>query len=375
MGALSERRKAAQDATEREVNVHSMIGSVHKVSAIIAKCGVVLWAAIAVLAPGVGGEARRATAAETPDDKLWQAVAPGRVEPQSGEIKIVAPVIGRIGEVLVKVNDKVFVGEPLIRLDSDEAEARLLAAHAQVELRMRARNDQRGSSKTASRRQAEDAIAESEQAVVEAWSALDKAAAARRSGKGSDAGVDTARVVLTRVQDRLKQQKAELRRLENDFGAALPTQAEGYLNVARADLLAAQAAVEKLTIRAPIAGTVLQVDAKAGELATPSAAQPLLVLGDTSAMRVHAELDERDFAGIKIGQTALVRSAAFHDRDFAGKVLSIAPIVQSSRISSRDQRNLTDVSVVEVIVELGEPGPLAVGMKVDVYFRRGDTRQ
>jgi HlyD family secretion protein len=348
----------------------SMTAQAHKASAMAAAYRLVFAAAVAGLASEMGGEVTRATAAETPDSKLWQAVAPGRVEPQSGEIKIVSPVIGRIGEVLVKVNDKVFAGEPLIRLDDDETQARLVAAQAQVALRKRARNDQHGASKTASRRQAEDGIAEAEQAVVDAWSALDKATAAKRSGKGSDAGIDSARAVLTRVQERLKQQKAELRRLETDLGAPLPTQAEGYLNVARAELLGAQAAVERLTIRAPIAGTVLQVNAKAGELSVPTGAQPLLVLGDISAMRVRAELDERDLAGIKIGQTVLVRSAAFREREFAGKVLSIAPIVQSSRISARDQRNFTDVSVAEVVVELAEPGPLTAGMKVDVYFRR-----
>jgi HlyD family secretion protein len=31
---------------------------------------------------------------------------------------------------------------------------------------------------------------------------------------------------------------------------------------------------------------------------------------------------------------------------------------------------MTDVDVVEVLVELSEPGPLAVGMKVDVYFHQ-----
>src|SRR5262249_44739483 len=210
----------------------------------------------------------------------------------------------------------------------------------------------------------------SEQTVVEAWSALDQAAAAKRGEKGSDADIDAARARLTRAQDRLKQQKADLRRLEIDFGAPLPSQTEGQLNVARAELLEVQAAVAKLTIRAPIGSTVLQVNAKAGEIATPSAAQPLLLLGDISAMRVRTELDERDFGGIKIGQTVMVRSAAFREREFAGKVLSIAPIVQSSRISSRDQRNLTDVSVAEVVVDLVDPGRLTAGMKVDVYFRR-----
>jgi HlyD family secretion protein len=30
---------------------------------------------------------------------------------------------------------------------------------------------------------------------------------------------------------------------------------------------------------------------------------------------------------------------------------------------------MTDVNVVEVVIDLTEPGPLTVGMKVDVYFR------
>jgi len=335
----------------------------------VAGCGLALAAAAVVLAPGIGGgKAGRAAAAETPDSRLWQAVAPGRVEPRSGEIRIMAPVIGRIGEVLVKVNDKVFAGEALIRLDDEETRARLPAAEAQVDLRRRARNDQRG--RAGSRRQAEDTVAEGERGVVDARAALDRAAAARRAETGSDADVEAARVRLIRAQDRLKQQKTDLRRLETEFGAPLPTQNEGQLNIARAELLGAEAAVEKLTIRAPLGGTILQINAKAGELATPSTAQPLLLLGDVSAMRVRAELDERDFGQIKVGQQALVRAAAFREREFAGKVLSIAPIVQSSRIGSRDQRNLTDVNVAEVMVELAEPGPLAAGMKVDVYFRR-----
>lgn len=346
----------------------------YKLVAMFAAYGFVLAAAVAVLAPDAGGKVARAAAAEMPDNNLWQAVAPGRVEPQSGEIRIAAPVIARIGEVLVNVNDKVFAGEPLIRLEDSETQARLLAAQAQLALRKRARNEQRSSSRAGSRRQAEDAVAESEQALVEAWSALDNAAAAKKAGKGSDADIGTARARLTRVRDLLEQRKAELRRLETDLGAPLPSQTEGQLNIARADLLGVEAAVEKLTIRAPIDGTVLQVSAKAGELATPSVAQALLLLGDTSAMRVRAEVDERDFSGIKIGQGVLVRSAAFREREFPGRVSSIAPIVQPGRIS-RDQRNLTDLSVAEVVVDLVEPGPLTPGMKVDVYFRRDKPPQ
>ena len=54
-------------------------------------------------------------------------MAPGRVEPKTGETRINPLVAGAVAEVLVKVNDKVFDGEPLIRLRDDELRARLFA--------------------------------------------------------------------------------------------------------------------------------------------------------------------------------------------------------------------------------------------------------
>jgi HlyD family secretion protein len=315
----------------------------------------------------VAQEASRAV--DAPEDRGWQAVAPGRVEPWSGEIKIASAVVGRIGEVLVGVNDKVFAGEPLIRLVDDEARARIATAEAQIALRKRARNDQAASARAAERRRAEDWVADAERGVFEAQAAVDQAAVAKRAGHASEADLATARAALSREQDRLKQRNSELRSLEDDKNTPLPTQNEGALNVARAELLVAQAGSEKLTIRAPVAGTVLQVNAKPGELATPSAAQSLVLLGDISALRVRAEIDERDFGEIKVGQPVLVRAPAFRGREFAGKVSSIAPIVDAARISARDQRGLGEVRVVEVVVDLAEVGPLAVGMKVDVFFR------
>ena len=341
-----------------------------KIVGLLALCIGGVAAAAAALVPMIRAEeAARASRIETPDDKRWQAVAPGRVEPTSGEIKIAAPIVGVIGEVLVKANDKVFAGEPLIRLVDSEAQARLATAEAQIALRRRARNDESPSSRASTRRKAEDGVADADKALSEAQAAVDRAAIERRAGRGSDADVDAARAALSRAQDRLKQQKAELRKVEADTNTPLPTQVEGQLNVARTELAVAQAAVEKLTIRAPIGGTVLQVNGKAGELASPSGTQPMVLLGDVSTLRVRAELDERDFGEIKIGQPALVRAAAFRGRDFAGKVVFIAPIVEPARINSRGQRSVTDVDVVEVLIDLAEPDALAVGMKVDVYFR------
>jgi HlyD family secretion protein len=96
---------------------------------------------------------------------------------------------------------------------------------------------------------------------------------------------------------------------------------------------------------------------------------PLLVIGDVSALRVRAEVNEQDIGRIRAGQSVLVRAAAFHGREFDGKVSSVARAVGPSRINSGDPRKFNDVDVLEVVVDLPDPGPLVVGQQVDVYFK------
>ena len=301
------------------------------------------------------------------DGQVWAAVAPGVVEPRSGQIKIAAPVVGRVSEVLVKINDKVAADEPLLRLDDDDAQARVASAQAQVAMREKARNE-KSAGKAANRRDAEDAVADAEAALVDARNTFDKAVHAKRSGSGSDATVTAARTAWTRAQDNLDRERSQLRKIEGQSGTPLPTQLEGQLNVARTELRVALAELEKLTIRAPIAGTVLEVDVKAGEVAAPSSQQPLILLGDLSQLRVRAELDEHNAGKIKVRDTVTVRAEAFPGQTFAGKVAAIAPLVQAARLAAPGSRNLTDFSINEVMIDLNEPGPLIAGMNVDVYF-------
>ena len=122
---------------------------------------------------------RRARAQQT--DKRWLAVAPGRVEPPSGIVKVASPAIGIVSKVLVKVNDTVFAGEPLILLNDDEIQARYAAAEAQAGMRRRLRDEQAVTGKALERRRAEDAVAEQETAVFDAQAAVDKAAAQWRA--------------------------------------------------------------------------------------------------------------------------------------------------------------------------------------------------
>jgi HlyD family secretion protein len=327
-----------------------------------------LGAVAASLAVSTSYMTAQSSKAETDEDDRWLVVAPGRIEPVSGEIKIMSPVAGVIGEVFVRANTAVFAGEPLVRLADEEAQARLAAAETQVALRRKVRNDENPTPKAAVRRRAEDALVDAQKAVSEARATLDKAAITRRADAGSAPDIEAARTALTRAQERVAAQKTELRKVEAD---APPTQAEGMYNISRSDLAVVEAGVDKLTIRAPVAGTVLQVNAKVGELASPASPQPLLVLADLTALRVRAKVDERDIGDVKIGQSVMVRPAAFGGREFPGKVSFISRMVEPGRDNVR--ANSTETGIVEVLVDLPEPGPLNSGMKADVYFRRDAT--
>ena len=85
---------------------------------------------------GSGRVARRSL-----DEKRWARLPPDGSS--RGRAKSRSPLPpGRIAEVLAKTNDKVFAGELLVRLDDEEARARVVVAEAQVALRKRSRNDQ-----------------------------------------------------------------------------------------------------------------------------------------------------------------------------------------------------------------------------------------
>jgi HlyD family secretion protein len=320
-------------------------------------------------APSALAQAQRA------DQAKWDATAPGRVEPRTQELRVVASVAGRIAEVRARANDKVSPGDLLVRLDDDEARARVAAAEAQVDARQRVRDDQKKKGPAALTR-AEDDVADAAQALAQAWERLDAISAPRDASRSvvEDAAVGGARSALLRAQDQLRQRQDALRKAKDDSG--LPTREEAELAAARAELALAQVALQKTRIRAPIAGSVLQVRARVGEMAIPSPEQWLVLLGDISGLSVRAELDEHDFTKVRIGQHVVVRAYAFPDREFEGSVRSIARYVGPGRLSGQGQRNkLTDVDVTEVVVDLNDPGPLAVGMQADAYFSAGSPTQ
>jgi HlyD family secretion protein len=303
----------------------------------------------------------------------WATSAAGRVEPIGGEVRIGAQLPGRIAEVLVVLNDKVAAGDLLVRLDDDELIGRANAAFAEATVRKRDRDSGESSTgKSAQdRRSTEDAVAAAERQLVQNRDELDRALRVRRNGQEAD--VEKARDAVSKAKERLEQARANLRKALAVDGLSAPTRPEVALTVARADVSAAEAALERTRIRAASAGTVLQVYAKAGETATPSPENALIVVGDLSALRVRAEIEERDIGKLRTGQAAIMRSDAFPGKDFDGKIATLAQALGPSRLGQRGPRKPTDVDVLEIIIDLAGQPQLLPGMRVDVFLKPDTT--
>jgi HlyD family secretion protein len=307
----------------------------------------------------------------------WEAAAPGRVEPNGGEIRMGSVMAGRIVEVTVKPNDRVAEGDLLVRLSDDELLARLNAARAEAAVRKRERDmgETNPTELVRARRQAQDAAAEAESALSLARAEMDTAFVAHRreATAASQEQLDRQRTAVRDAEAKLETARTALRRAEAAAGIPLPTRLEASLTAARAELSLAETALERARIRAPRDATVLNVSARVGEIVTPSPEQVLLLLGDVSALKVRAEVEERDVAKVRVGQLVVVRSDAHADREFNGKVSSLAPSLGPGKLGQRGPRRPNDVDVLEVVVDMDGQPPLLPGMRVDVFFRPMET--
>src|SRR2546422_922063 len=113
--------------------------------------------------------------------------------------------------------------------------------------------------------------------------------------------------------------------------------AQAQLVAARTNLDLAKQRLDDATVRAPIAGTVLEQLVSAGQVissATTSASggTSLLKMADLSRIRLRALVSETDVGNVHPGQTASVTVDAFPQRTFTGEVEKIEPeaVVQQS---------------------------------------------
>ena len=109
-------------------------------------------------------------------------------------------------------------------------------------------------------------------------------------------------------------------------------------------------------VRAPVAGTVIRVDGKEGQII--NAAQPLAFVADLENLTITAFIDENDIHKVKIGQHVDVTVDATGGIVYSGTIQNIMPATASEfaliQTTDRTTSNFTKVGQrIEVHIDLG----------------------
>jgi HlyD family secretion protein len=147
-------------------------------------------------------------------------------------------------------------------------------------------------------------------------------------------------------------------------------QAEARVVYAEAQIKATQSLMERLIVRAPIDGEVLQVKVRAGEYAAAQAMNnPLLLLGSVQTLHVRVDIDEHDAWRVHAGAPA-VGSVRGNSRLRAPlEFVAFEPYVIPKRSLAGDALERVDTRVLQVIYSLKRSDlKVFVGQLLDVFI-------
>lgn len=248
----------------------------------------------------------------------------GVVEPASELIDIGADISGVVRKIYVIPGDKVKAGDPIFALDMREIDATIVRIKADL---------------VAVKIQAEDAA--SQFALVK--DITDNKAVARDD--------------------------YNRRKYNSQLGFAKVAETEAQLEQARVTK-------ERLTVKAPISGEILEVNIQLGEFAaTGILPEPLVVMGNTNPLHVRVEIDqekapditkEAEATGFQLGDTLDAIPLKF---------VRFEPLVRpKENLAVAGQR--VDTRVLQVIYALPkEQKKVFVGQQMDVYIAQNTKEE
>ena len=271
-----------------------------------------------------------------------------------GDVAVVAAPYGagdaRVAEILVSVGDRVARGDTLALLDNAQAlEGAVLAAESALTVRQ-ATLAQTRSAIAASRAEAQATLDQARAAAREARANLDRTEDLAQRGVATDATRDAARTAAEEAALAVARAEATLARFTGTDLDAQPDVVVAARNVAAAgaELARARADRSRALVRAPIAGTILEINATPGQRPP---AEGIMEMGDTDAMMAEVEIWQDRIAAIATGQPVELAAPAL-GQGLRGAVESIGLTVGRQGLISDDAAANSDARVVRVLVAL-----------------------
>ncbi|HEY8462210.1 MAG TPA: efflux RND transporter periplasmic adaptor subunit [Blastocatellia bacterium] len=229
-----------------------------------------------------------------------EVTAPGKVEANPSRIsRVPLPVAGRVTRVLVKPGDSVAAGQPLLTLESPEANAA-----------------------SAAYQQSESAIIQASATLSQANAALVKAQADYDRSSDLFEHNSVAKKEVINADSALKQSKAAVELAGAGVERAKAARAQALKAL---DLLGIKPDDPKpqVVVRAPLGGKVLEIGIVAGEYRNDTTA-PALTIADLRKVWMTSDVPENSIRLISVGESVDITLDAYPDQIFSGRVSRIA---------------------------------------------------
>lgn len=288
----------------------------------------------------------------------------GRVEPEEN-YEFYSPITTTVKAVYVQPGDHVQVGKPLIVLDDLDARAKLASAESGVKS---AQAQLEAATHNGTQQEQGAAAADVTRSRIErdqAQKDLDALTKLKQTGAASSSEISAAQERLTTAEASLHaaEQSAHSR-----FSPAEVARSQASLTDANANLASTAHIVAQTSIRAPITGTIY--DLEVGRTDFVEAGKLLLQIADLDHERVRAYFDEPEIGGLAIGQKVLIKWDAKPDREWHGHIIQIPVTIIANgtrrvgevlvKIDDSDAGLLPDTNVTVKATTSSEPNALSV---------------
>jgi len=153
--------------------------------------------------------------------------------------------------------------------------------------------------------------------------------------------------------------------------------AKAAVTAAEASLQAARTTLERLTVRSPIDGEVLQVNIRPGEYAATGAlTTPLLRLGGMDRLHVRVDLDENDAWRFSPGARGVAALRGNRDIKAPLRFERVEPYMVAKTSLTGSSTERVDTRVLQVLYSFDPRElPSFVGQQVDVFIEAKGLEQ
>jgi len=139
---------------------------------------------------------------------------------------------------------------------------------------------------------------------------------------------------------------------------------------ARAALTETEQLLDRYLVRAPIDGTILQLNIRAGEHASPGATTPPLVLGSIDELQIRADVDEQIAPRVREGASAVAYRKGENENAIPLTFVRIEPYIIPKKSLTGSSSERVDTRVLQVVYRFAAAAEVRtyVGQQVDVFI-------